>query len=304
MKTHRSPRLAILLPAIALLTLLASSLADAATLAYWRFEGDSSSFLNDSSGGNHTLSQTGTSNVGQTTLADAGSHFSNPIPQTGAANYALANYGTLQSRELGVADTGNWMGAIAASGQFTLEAYVSPRLNLSDNVYILSQYSTAGNQRSFAFGITAGTGELRMLLSDNGTSFTTFVTDGLALATDTDYYVAVSFDFSSGLTFYLQDLTNEGSLLSQSFSTTLTGVFDSTADVSVGGFQAITINRWKGLIDEVRISDLAMGSSQLLIVPEPSSIFLLMSGLAGIGLLRRRSHRKNDIPSRNELDRI
>jgi hypothetical protein len=162
----------------------------------------------------------------------------------------------------------------------------------TENYYVVSQYTTTGDQRSFSFGIDPDE-RLKILLSSDGTTFASYTSTLPALALDTDYYIGVSFDAAnttSGLTFYLQDSTNSGSLQSLSTVHSTTGVFDSTADVLIGSFNgSVSTNRWKGYVDEARISDTVLSQSQLLIsVPEPSSYVLLMGGMAALLLLRRR----------------
>lgn len=279
---------------VAVMICLASSWANAATLAYWRFE--DTAYLDDSSGGGHTLGVVGTSPSQVTPLPSSGngSAFSNPIPNTSAPNTGLADFGTSLAGNFSVADDG-WMDPIGANGTFTLEAFVNLGGSLpnSHNPWIVSQYEyTSVGERSFAFGINRDTGGLRAIIagSTGGSDRTTFESS-LDLAENTDYYVAMTYD-SSNITFYIQDLTNGGVLQSQNIahSQSLTG---SSADVSVGGWDGVNgpDERWKGLIDEVRISDTVLSSSEFLVtVPEPSTYALLFGGLGlWIAIIRRRS---------------
>ena len=181
---------------------LVGSWANAATLAHWRFE--DTAFLNDSSGGGHTLGVVGTSPTQVTPLPSSGngSAFSNPIPQTGASNSGLADFGTGIAGNFTVADDG-WMDSIGTNGTFTLEAYVNLEDLSNINPWIVSQYEYTGvDERSFAFGVSRDDGGLRAIIAGNtdGSDRTTFESS-LNLAFNRDYYVALTYD-SSNITFY------------------------------------------------------------------------------------------------------
>ncbi|WFB36868.1 PEP-CTERM sorting domain-containing protein [Kiritimatiellota bacterium B12222] len=266
--------------------LLLGTQAHPAILANWRFE--DGSYLTDSSGGGHTLTGTTTppTQVNPLPGSGNGSDFSNPIPQTGDGNTGLANYGSSQNGHLYLSDDG-WMDSIAANNTFTVEALVN---RTTDKVaqYILSQYEYPGTgTRSFAFGV--GGSNLRMLLSDDGDTFTTF-NSTLSLDKNVDYYVAASVDATDptgSITFYLQDLTNGGTLQSQQLSHSLSGIYNPSVNVRVGANSTVTESRWTGLLDEVRISDTVLNSSELLVaIPEPSTMILVLG--AGFAILATR----------------
>ena len=72
-------------------------------------------------------------------------------------------------------------------------------------------------------------------------------------------------------------------------SHTVSGLKDTVADLNIGTFNnSTTTSRWRGVLDEVRLSNAVLDPTQLLIVPEPSAL-----GLAALGLLmlRRRGER-------------
>jgi hypothetical protein len=63
----------------------------------------------------------------------------------------------------------------------------------------------------------------------------------------------------------------------------------SQVDFSVGNIgRGATASNFLGLIDEIRISDIARGPGELIFVPEPGTALLVMSGFAAILLRPRR----------------
>jgi hypothetical protein len=112
-----------------------------------------------------------------------------------------------------------------------------------------------------------------------------------------DYYVAVSFDIATDdAIFYWQDLTDGGTLQTQTvnlvtvFNKDATALGDPTLDFTIG-YSAGSDKRWDagGFIDSVRLSNTALSESELLIsVPEPSTVALMLGGLAGLFVMVRR----------------
>ena len=259
--------------------------AQAGTIGYWRFEG--SSFLGDSGPNGLALTTTGTA-PSQLTLpaTGAGSTFYDPVPA--GANASAANYGTSQTGNFRIADT-----AAFTVSDFTIEALVNKAATSSNVMYVASQWSNAGsftNQRSWTFYMTAA-GEMTVSLNHNGGSTSTTIASGLTLDTGDDYYVAASFDLSdqaSGLTFYVKNLTDGGAMQTASFGHTLTALHNSTAYFEIGTYNnSDGSRRWKGLIDEVRLSNEVLPPSQLL--PEPATLALLGMGAATLVFRRRRA---------------
>ena len=90
------------------------------------------------------------------------------------------------------------------------------------------------------------------------------------------------------LPFFIQNLTDGGSLQQVDASTTLTSLFDSSADFTIGSVIGGT-RLMDGLFDEVRLSDIRLEAEGLLIsVPEPSSFALAALGLLGLRRRRRK----------------
>ncbi len=289
MKISKSLLRFLLIPALP----LAMVSAEAATQGYWRFE-DSPGFLLDSSVNGLTLSTAGTAPV-QTAipLTGNGSAFPTVIPQTGSANAKFADNGGANGHFF-VADP-------FTVTNFTLEAVLNREVQSTSTQYILSQWTGLGNQRSYAFGVSGSNGvgggpanELFLLLSQAGSTTSVFGS-GLILGLNTDYYAGVSFDLgntASGIKFYSQNLTSGGALQTASVGHSLTALNDSTTLLRIGGFDANDTNRFNGLLDEVRISDSVLGTSDLLVtaVPEPNTTFaVLLGGVVMLLVYRRRS---------------
>ncbi len=195
-----------IIPALVVTSAFLASSVSAATVGYWRFE--DGNFLGDSADSN-TL----TNNTAVTSVT---SPFSDPIPQTGAANEDAASFGS--SNYLTAEDN-----AAFTSGTLTLEGFFNTTTVGSGTRVIAGHFGSSSpfaNQRSFAVA-TNGT-SFRLLLSSTGENTRNF--DAFTLATNTNYYFAAAVDLtdagSSAITLYLQDLTADTALQSASFSKT------------------------------------------------------------------------------------
>jgi hypothetical protein len=279
------------------LTTIALS-ATASTVGYWRFEAGSG-FLSDSSGNGLTLSTQGTAPV-QYTLPGTGpgASFDRTIPQTGMANSmgahianAAGSFTCADSPSFSVTD-------------FTIEAYVNRTNVPSATTYVASQNVTTGNQRSWAFGVAGSnpptglsTGELFVTLSADGVT-AVVVGSGLVLEVNTDYYVAASLDTGyMTVTFHLKNLSTNGPLTSATKTSPVSTLKDSNGAFNIGAFNN-GINRFPGIIDEVRLSRAVLKMEQLLVnrpgcrlsilTVQPSAVQLTGSGIDGqtYGLLR------------------
>ena len=284
------PKKSITGKAMLLVCLAASPLAQAATVGYWRFE--NSSDLGADSGSN------GLSLTNINTTPSVASPFSNPIPQTGAANSLTGDFEQSSSQSFSRADSG-----IFNFDDFTIEAYIRlESLDGSNPRVIASQLNTGtGASVAWQFGVT-GTGSMIgnavpfLQVSGDGTSLVNLGMAGNTLAINTNYYLAASVDFSvSGVTaiFYLQNLSVNGSLtnLSVSSASPTGGMFDSTANFAIGTSYNNNVRSrfFDGLIDEVRLSDNALPQGELLAsVPETSSAGLIVAAALLLGTGRRR----------------
>jgi hypothetical protein len=266
---------------------LLAPVADAAVIAYWRFE-DSPGFLSDSSGNGRTLTNTGS--VSQYALpgTGAGSDFPTIIPQTGASNADAAQFNA--SNLLSAADSDAF-----TSTTLTVEAFLNgTNLGGAATRAIAGHFRGDINQRSWLLQVT-GTGNLSFQFSTNGSAgggLSEAVVSSLVLANNVDYYAAVSVDLldtsTDGITFYLQDLTNGGSLLSEGVVHTATVLHNSTASFTIGSTDQPSA-QFAGIIDEVRVSNTKLDQSDLLIsVPEPSTVVLAGMGALLLGFMARR----------------
>jgi len=269
-------------------TVCASHL-QAATIQYHRFgnnPSDPGSLFTATVGTD--LTQGGSDNVTAITLpgTGAGSDFANPI--LGQTNTRAAVFNETGDR-LSAAT-----GQLGLGSTFTIEAMANLSAYDSTKVeMIASQWITASPQRSWFLGV-ASDGKLRLQVSSDGTASTTF-DSGLTFSLSTDYYVAAV--FSSGTaTFYMQNLTLGTAMQSVVITPggAPTSAYNSTGNYQIGNYDASNThaNAWGGLIDEVRLSNTALTSAQLMI-PEPGSAMMVIGAAAAFLFLRRRSRRRN-----------
>jgi len=294
-------RLALTL--FALLSISCTTL-NAATVGYWRFE-DSSDFP----AGPVEATVGDDLSIEDTVVAATG--FPNPVPLTGATNTGSANLGNKDNEAAGGYLFNSQSNLQSLTGAFTFEAFVNLSDNDADsNYYVGSLWEdltdgSDNNDRRWALGVkssvtgTGGfdTGELFVLNSPAGTS-TALVGTDLILSTGTNYYVALALDGSTGNgTVYLQDLSSN-TLQSATITgaTVLASAMDDPFAVGRLGADDFKTNRWSGLIDEVRISDMVLSQNELLvsatIIPEPSTGILLGLPLFGLLVLAFRCRRR------------
>jgi hypothetical protein len=269
--------------------------SQAAVVGHWQFE--DGAFLDDSSGNGNTLTNVG--GMAQVAIPGSGngSAFLTTIPQTGDSNGSIADFtATTGVSGFSVADNAS-IDTIAASGAITIEAFINSGSGggaPEDARYIAAQYDSSIDQRSFGFQVNGDEG-LTLFLGDLGTFWESPDTANSIISFNTDYYVAVTFDVATDdAIFYWQDLTNDGSLQTQtvSLSVDATSLGNSTLDLTLG-YSAGSDKRWDngGFIDQVRISNEALAVADLLVsVPEPST-FALFAGFLGLGLVMIRRRR-------------
>jgi hypothetical protein len=259
--------------------------ASAATIGYWRF-GDDGGLTTDSGPNGFTLSSSSPAPT-QTTIPGSGngSAFPSTIPQTGAANSTLASFTGSSNTRFTIADN-----AAFTDNTFTAEAFIngSDFATNGNNKSIVGHWNSSGNQRSWLFAV-GNTNVLAFLYSTTGANTIT-LNSTLSLLPNTDYYAAVTVNMAdtsaNGITFYLRNLTADGPLQSAGVTHADTSLFNANTSLSIGSTAAPS-SSFTGLIDEVRLSDTVLAPSELLGVPEPTTL-----GLAGVlgaaGLLRRR----------------
>jgi hypothetical protein len=135
------------------------------------------------------------------------------------------------------------------------------------------------------------------LFSIGGVGYGGFALSNFNWSASTWYYMGVSWD-STGGTFYFRPMTNGTSATIQNFafgSSTWGGSFLDVYPVRVG-IRSLTDNEGaEGQIDDIKIyssekwSAANFHADYALIIPEPSTVGLVMIAVAGYGLLRRRS---------------
>ncbi len=284
--------------------LLGASMSHAATAGYWRFE-DSPGFLEDSSGNGLSLSDNSETSVivSQDSIpaTGPGSDFD--------ALAGNASFATFVGGPGGFARGSLSSAAPAASFiDFTVEAFVNiaslvdpdaepPVENLELITHIVAQYEVdSGIQdKSWSLAVNKSAtnsklqpGELYMLASDDGIN-TPVVNSFLTIELDKDYYLAASFDSDAGIagidaevTFYAKNLTDGTPMQvvkvnrdieqkpGQVFlDTTILPAHPSSQDITIGSLA--TFNTLVGAVDEVRLSDVALSNSGLLI-PGPAAV--------------------------------
>jgi hypothetical protein len=246
------------------------------TIGYWRFENPDDIGL-DSSGSGLELTNFGSS--ASATLPDSssgspGALFAKTIPQTGQTNINALSL-----------DGGSYLfrsdyPSLTVRTQFTAEVYFNARQSYYGTLMpLVSDYDEPGNKRSWLLGVkeqTAGVGDLRLTLNVSrdgsataGTNFWSGTATRWVLTPGNDYYAAVTFNAGS-VTFYLADLSSTNPVLeSQTLTATATTVFDTSADFRIGGYKLSSGSPsvFPGLVDEVRVSRVALDSYSLLVPP-------------------------------------
>nr|MDA3874412.1 PEP-CTERM sorting domain-containing protein [Kiritimatiellia bacterium] len=246
-------------------------------------------YFNDSSGNGFTLSGVPDNANGPIETAipgsGPGSNFPETIPSEGVgSNDQMTWFGTTRSRNFTVADN-----TLFDSASFTIEAFVHQEAR-ADTSYIASHWASDPSERSWGFGVNSS-GRLFAVLSADGNNATAYTaTASLTLTTGVDYYTGASFDDNTGnLTFHFQDLQNGGELLSETINTGTSLHTGSSADFQIGTYNNSEGNRrWQGYMDEVRLSDTVLSGSELMVIPEPASLFLVLGGLLTVWAFKRR----------------
>ncbi len=193
-----------------------------------------------------------------------------------------------------------------ASGAFTYEALIRVNTLAGSEQIILSH---DGNQAGSSSGTTGRGFILRLIDTNSDSSVDTLgffygvpstshnkvlpTSGDHALATDTWFHVAVAYTGAEGaadnLAFYWTRLDSGVEAANSIGTTTMAADLASTADGNWLGVGAVTRGDFRfqlrGLVDEVRISDIARSSADFVFVPEPASLGLL--AMASGALMRR-----------------
>jgi len=301
------------------------------TVAYWRFEeGPNDALLYhtvgdgvyqqavaDSSGNGYGLSAWtsgawGSSSYRNNTLPTA------TIPQTGAANnYCIKNAGGYP----GMFTDPNAAIRTIAPSQFTVEAMFKPEnggwrtIVGRDSLGAGTQGGADPNASALYFQIQPNNNVAITFQDVSGYQYSAVSAAGLIhgfdYSTDPDgnlgtWYAMAGVSDGSTLSLYLDDLSGslgyqlvaQTALNQGSPNTALTAGLGSGSDWTAGDFSVGRGlyngghgDRAYGYIDEVRISDSALGVNQFLLsaIPEPATGAMVLLGLGCVGLIRRRS---------------
>lgn len=267
-------RTALVFPLLAL-----SLTAEAATVGFWQF--NRGAFLEDSAG-NSDLTLNGAVSQVNLPAAGRGAKFPGTSPAADSAG--------------GVGD--RLLTTITPiAGSFSIEAYIHTDNAdglFADDIATSRTSSADFTQIAWAFeirhdGFAATLSRELILIVGQGDVLDT-ARSGFQIDTGNDYYVASVFDLAGKSTsFYVKDLTNAGPLMSNTASHNLTAL-NSNSTLVIGNASDAADTGLDGLIDEVRLSNTALSSSELLIntVPLPAAVWLFGAALSGLGFARLR----------------
>jgi hypothetical protein len=279
--------------------------ADANTLHLWHINETTLDVADDPSVGTP---------IGLTSLGTGGGNalgatsypgFGNAYSGVAVANTGLfANAPTSSSAD----DTSTATFWNQTTGAFTYECMVridfDPSLAdplVSDFVGLITMDQDSGT-RPFSYYLNPVLGGYTMTFGP-GSAPTTVESAQLAITQGHWYHAAVAYDGNEGVagntSFYWTDMgtqaTPDGSatianlVFSGTLAADLTG---ASGDFAIGAeARGTQTTQWLGLIDEVRISDVARGADQFIFVPEPSTVLLFACGVAAMGLVKLRSRR-------------
>ena len=119
---------------------------------------------------------------------------------------------------------------------------------LTGSQYVVSKYTTAGDQKAWGFGYSLGTEKLKVLLSNDGDVLIVWESD---VSVDVEEMNTIGFTFDSGdLKVYLNGVGITGSFTTGSAPTSL---FVTSADVIIGGLNGG--NAFDGVVGDVQIYD-------------------------------------------------
>ena len=271
---------------LALLTLLASGPTRAETVAYWRFENGAAGAtasgagsILDSSG--HGLNGTPVGSTVYGTDVPV-----NPVPATGAANTRSLDFAASGAR-VAVADDP----LFALTKSLTLEAFIRPRVGGEEIREIIFRGDDLGGLDPYRIAVQRNL--LVFAITQTNASYTALTYQMPSF--DTWMHVAGTLDDATGaMTLYI----NGVSVASQTTTVRPFGVlFGPNPGLGIGNVQSANYGQgFNGLIDEVRISDVALQPSQFLDaspspVPEidPAGLASVLTLVAGaLGLVERR----------------
>ncbi|MSU66875.1 MAG: DUF1553 domain-containing protein [Opitutus sp.] len=197
-----------------------------------------------------------------------------PMPRRSGSRAALLKPTGLQTR-LQVADN-----PLMPSYDFTVEAYVVLR-SVDEGATIrtiVSRWDGRKDQPGWSLGVTGlkSTGKPQSLAleligdpAEDGAGGYELISSGLRLELDTPYYVAVSVRIGdtseTGLTFYTKELTAGAALMTARVAHRVTANHQSNLPLVIGEREADKRVVWDGLVDDLRLSRVALTTDKLLV---------------------------------------
>ncbi|MBI3384566.1 LamG domain-containing protein, partial [Candidatus Gottesmanbacteria bacterium] len=204
--------------------------ADINTIGLWHMN-EASGNAADSSGNGNTGTPTGTTVV------------------TGKFGNARSFNGT--SDLISIANSASLNPSVA----ITIEAWIKRSATGVNGYWIVGKDDSA-SQRSFDFW-TDSTNKLNALICQNAACSTYIQTNSTGTVADTNWHhVAMTFTASSNVGFYIDGV------LDSSVSTTVSGIANSTSAVQIGA-RTSAANYFSGIIDDVRISNIARSPEEI-----------------------------------------
>lgn len=267
---------------VGLSMVLLASHGSATTIAHWRFEegvagsGPTTSIQDSSGNGLHGTPSSGLSFTGNTP--------NSVLPQTGDSNNLAMNFNGANTTRVSIADDPLFQ----LTGSMTLEMYINmaalPRG--SHNAELLFRGDSRIGYDPYVMHITNGRLQYLVSAADNS---------GAAVSTELPplnqwvHIAGVLDDATGAMSLYM-----DGVLVDSKYTNIRAfAVLDPSlnAGVSIGGYPATDyVGPFNGMIDEVRISNVALSPDEFLNaapVPEPATAVVLLMGVVGMVVRKR-----------------
>ncbi|WPJ94286.1 hypothetical protein SH580_12655 [Coraliomargarita algicola] len=202
--------------------LLGGAALDASTVAHWRFEAGET--FTDSSENGYDLTSKGTTNPSSTVIPASGngSKFPSVIPQTDETNAGMVSLST--NKNFSQSSSSAFI-----NNEFTFELYMNAN-DFGSSVKLIATVDDSWRLLTYK-------GDLILALYDAPGS-PEEVKPSISLSVNVDYYIGVSVDLADtstdGITFYVQDLTNETAMQTYNIAHTTTTLNASTSAFSIG----------------------------------------------------------------------